>query len=129
MKKIAYSLTGAAGLLPYLALAQGAGVDTSAFEDLVAAIGRIIDMLIPIVFALGLLAFFWGLVQYIFAAGDPAKAKSGKSIMIYGVIALFVMSAIWGLTRFLGDIFGISDETSVDVPYIDATGGGLEGEF
>ena len=31
------------------------------------------------------------------------KAKEGKSIMIYGVIAIFVMSSIWGLVKFIGD--------------------------
>lgn len=57
-------------------------------------------ILIPLVFTLALLFFFWGVTKYIWSAGGKEK-EEGKSIMVWGVIALFVMSSIWGLVKLL----------------------------
>ena len=117
IKKVGYVATGASMLLPLSLLAQGTNSQNiSGLGSLVNQFGKILDMLIPIAFGLGLLVFFWGLIQYILSAGDPIKAKAGKSIMIGGVIALFVMSSVWGLTQFIGDIFGVGDQTTAKVP-------------
>ena len=102
------SILGSA-LLPALLFAQGAFTQ---LETVVATIGRIVNLLIPIFFALALLAFFYGIFQYIRSAGDPAEASAGKSIMIYGVIAIAVMASVFGITRLLQTTFGIND-TSV----------------
>ena len=107
-------------LLPTLALAQESGQFDNV-EGLIESGSRIVGMLIPIVFALGLLFFFWGLAKFILSAGNPEAASSGKHLMIWGVLALFVMASIWGIVNFLGESFGISfDETftppTVDIP-------------
>jgi len=112
MKRFSIIAVIALALVPVVALAQLTEV-----EGIVGSIGRIVNLLLPIVFAIGLLVFFWGLAKYILAAGDPAKASEGKSIMIWGVIALFVMAAIWGLVRFIGESLGISTtDTDVTAP-------------
>ena len=55
-------------LMPAVTFAQS--VDLSYFEDAISALGNLIELLIPIVIALGLLVFIWGMVQFILAAGD-----------------------------------------------------------
>ena len=91
-------------LLPMMAAAETLTIwDTNIIQPL----GTIVDALVPILMTVALLFFIWGLIMYIRSAGDPEKASEGKSIMIYGVIALFVMSAIWGLTSFIGGVFGL----------------------
>lgn len=70
------------------------------------------------VFALGLLAFFWGLVRYIFKiGGDTKAAEEGRKLMIWGTLAIFVMVSIWGLVRLLqGELLpGIGYE-NVEIP-------------
>src|SRR3989344_2817011 len=62
----------------------------------------ILSLLIPAAFALAVLAFFWGVAVYIFRAGDPKSAEQGRSIMIGGLIGLFVISAVWGIVFFIG---------------------------
>ncbi len=57
---------------------------------------------------LALIFFFWGLAKYILSAGDEEKKTEGRNIMIYGVIALFVMVSVWGLTTLLGNTFGVT---------------------
>lgn len=87
--------------LPVLAFGQQLGN----VESLAQSIGRIVNVLIPIVFALAMLFFFWGLAMYIF--GGEHKADQAKKTMIWGVVAIFVMAAVWGLVAFLGDALGI----------------------
>lgn len=75
---------------------------------LIAAARELVNSLIVIVAGIGLLVFFWGLVKYIASAGNEEAAKKGKSIMVYGVIALFVMFSIWGIITFIGGEVGIT---------------------
>jgi hypothetical protein len=104
-------IAGASFLLPVLAGAQLTNVQT----NIITPIGNIINMLIPIVFALAMLYFFWGLAQYILNSGDSAKQEEGRNKMIWGIVALFVMSAVWGLVTFLGDAIGINQEAAPSV--------------
>ena len=113
MKKL---LTGLTFFSHALVFAQG-DADLGNLESFAEQIGDLIDILIPIVFALALLLFLWGLAKYIFAAGNEEAKEGGKRIMIWGIIALFVMASVWGIVTFLQDLFGV-DETSIDIPEI-----------
>lgn len=108
-----YALIAAAYLLPVVVFAQGAGV-----EGLLNKLARWINIATPIVFALALLAFFWGLAVYIFNAGDEEKRKQGKDIMIWGVIALFVMVSVFGIVRILRETFGINANETAHIPTV-----------
>jgi hypothetical protein len=112
MKKISYiPLFLALALLPALAHAQEF---TSLLVSLVAWIG----ILTNIVGALALLVFFWGLVKYIWAAGDEASKASGKKIMIGGVVALFVFFSVFGLVRFIRYSLDINENSSMHTPRV-----------
>jgi hypothetical protein len=109
-------LIGASYLLPVVTFAQGL---QNVESNIVRPIGRIINLLIPIVFALALLYFFYGLAQYILHAGEEAAQDEGKRKMIWGIVALFVMSAVWGLVRFLGTALSITPGESLpNVPSV-----------
>ncbi|MES3005289.1 MAG: hypothetical protein V4690_04295 [Patescibacteria group bacterium] len=112
MKKFIYTVLSFA---PAIGLAQEA--DLGGIERLVDSIGGIINSLLPILFALALVYFFWGLIKYIRAAGDAKAAAEGKSIMIYGVIALTVMVSIYGLIAWLQSTLGI-EGNSVTIPTV-----------
>jgi len=104
MKKLIIALSAIA--LPVFAYAQLGNV-----ENIATSIGNIINLLIPIVFALALLYFFWGLATYILSSGDPEKKEEGRNKMIWGIVALFVMASIWGLVNFLQDALDIDEGT------------------
>ncbi len=104
MKKF---IIGALAVSPVLAFAQNTP-DLSNLAILLRSIGRLIDIALPIVVALGLLAFFFGLAKFIFNAGDEEARKQARGIMIWGIVALFVMVAVWGLVKFIGDAVGIT---------------------
>lgn len=94
---------------PFLALAQSANFGTTA-TNLTTVIGTIVNTAVPIAFAAALLFFFWGLAVFILSAGDEEKKKQGKSIMIWGVVALFVMAAIGGIIGVLRSTLGVGTE-------------------
>ena len=62
---------------------------------------------IPLIFALALAMFIWGVVQYVIKSDEEAKKEKGRQFMIWGIIALTVMVSVWGLVAILGNTFGI----------------------
>lgn len=102
------ALTLGAMLLPLVSFAALGNI-----SGLVTDIGDIIDTIIPIMFAIALIGFFYGLIKYIFGAEHDKEAA--KKTMIWGVVALFVMSAVWGLVNFLGDAVGVENDSAPDV--------------
>jgi hypothetical protein len=91
--------------LPALAAAQSL-LDTLGFFNtlLNGAIGLLITVAI--------IAFFYGLVKYLFTEGSEGKA-SGLRVMLMGVITIFVMVSIWGLVRLLQSTFQVTSTTPV----------------
>jgi len=96
-----------------------AGPDLAYLESAIDSIGSLVAQLIPIVIAIGLLFFIWGLVQFIAASGDEAAKEEGKRKMVWGILALFVIVAVWGLVGILADLTGIEVGGTVDTPSVD----------
>ncbi len=90
--------------IPMTAFAQALTKPTA----LVVAIKGIIDLLIPLLLSLAVVAFFWGLVKYIANASDEAAKESGKTLMIWGMVAIFVMVALWGILGYISTTLEIS---------------------
>jgi hypothetical protein len=77
------------------------------FRTLVGDFIGMINVLVPIIIGLALVFFLWGLLIFITQSGDEETARKGKTRMLWGVIGLFVMVAVWGLVRFVGSTLGI----------------------
>ena len=67
----------------------------------------IINPIIILAFAVALLVFFWGLVQFIMSETADAKRKDGSKKIIYGLLGMFVMISAYGIIRLILDTFGI----------------------
>jgi hypothetical protein len=94
-------------------------------KALILRAADIIDILINISIGAALLVFFWGLVKYIFRSDNPKEKDTGKNIMIWGVISLFVMVSVWGIIKFVQKDLGLSSNTTL--PGTPRTGGGNTG--
>jgi undecaprenyl pyrophosphate phosphatase UppP len=103
----------ATSVLPVVSFA--AAGELTVFKNLANSIANIVGILIPLAFMLAVLAFFWGIVVFIFAEQDKAKEKA-KGRMLWSIIAMFVMASVWGLVGFLGDIFGVGQGGQAAVP-------------
>lgn len=86
-----------AGLTPSLALAA-----PKDFKELIGIFIYYVQLVIPVVMGLAVLFFFWGIVKFIFAAGDETKRKEGKNIMTWGLLALFFMVSVLAIVSILG---------------------------
>lgn len=86
--------------------------------QLVNSFRGIINVLIPLVGAIALLYFFWGLAKFILAAGDEEERAKGKQIMIWGIVALFVIVSVWGLVGWLGTALGVGTAGPSTIPNI-----------
>ena len=118
MKRIALiSTLGVASFFPSFAFAA------DDLQELFCTIGALVFLVTPMVVALALLGFFWGLAMYMFSlsGGEGAQAHSmygapaspqgkqaGRTVMLYGIITLFVMVSIWGIVNVLQSTFGLS---------------------
>ena len=72
------------------------------FRGLVEQFIGIIDVLVPVIFALTLVFIIWKMVTtWIMHGGDTTKIEEGKNTIVVGVIALVVMSSVWGIVAVL----------------------------
>lgn len=79
---------------------------TTGLGNLLRDIHGLIGLAIPVLIALGVLAFMWGIVMYLFGKNKD----EGRTYMLWGIIALFVMTSVWGLVGILrGTLFGTSN--------------------
>ena len=92
-------------ILPVLIFAE----DTGNLSGTLTTISSLLDSVKTIIFALAFLAFFYGLAKFIFSASGEDK-ENGKSIMIWGIIALFIMFSIWGIIKILQGSFVTSND-------------------
>lgn len=65
----------------------------------------LINLLIPIVIGIAIVGFMYGILKYILALGNEHDKTEAREIMLWGVIALFVMFSVWGLVRVLANTF------------------------
>lgn len=73
--------------------------------DLMGLFIKLLDQAVVVIGALALLFFFWGMAQLILNADNEDKKKASKSIMVWGIIILFVMFSIAGILRVLDNTF------------------------
>lgn len=62
---------------------------------------QILSPLIGILMTAALVAFFYGVVKYLAKLSSDKDRAAGKDLMIWGVVALFVMVSVWGLVNFI----------------------------
>jgi len=105
---------GASALLPVAAFASGP--DLGYVDSAVSEVGELVVQLVPVVIAIGLLLFIWGLVQFIMASGDDEARAVGKRKIIWGIVALFVIVSVWGLVGLLNDLTGVEQGTEFEAP-------------
>lgn len=111
-------------------LALAAEPDT--VDDVLSKIkSEIIVPVISLLFALALVYFLWGVVQFVMNLNSPGDRETGQKHMFWGVIGLAIMLSAFGIVNFVfntvtdnGKTKGIGDTTIEKPDIIDSTKGG-----
>ncbi|MFA6353908.1 MAG: pilin [Candidatus Paceibacterota bacterium] len=129
MKKKLIALSGfVLGFAPVVALAAvtSGGVScgttggvVSDIPSLLCKFSQLLNSVIPVLIALGVVYFVWGVVSYVISDDEEAK-KKGRDRIIYGIIGLAVIIAMWGLVGILTNTFGLtnSNNTNINLPSV-----------
>lgn len=99
-------------LTPMVVLAQ---LEFEEFNTTASNItGFINNTLIPLVFAVALLVFIWGMFRFFVMGGhnDDAK-KQGKSLMIWATVGFVLMVSIFGIVNLIAGGLGFSDDQEI----------------
>ncbi len=104
-------------LTPVVAFAQtnSALCATGQLGSWVCKVSQLIAGVLPVLIALAVVYFVWGVISFVIAADEDAKTK-GRDKIIYGVIGLAVIVAVWGLVGILQSTFGVSQGVNVTLP-------------
>jgi len=65
----------------------------------------ILNPIIGFMFAVAVVMFIYGIVEYIWSADNEDKVAVGKTHMIYGIIGIFVMIGVYGILNLLSDFW------------------------
>ncbi len=107
MKKLSVGIVGAIGVLPMLAFAG--------LNEFIAQLNIWIGYIIPLLISFAVVLFLWGLVKFVANASDEGKRQEGKDLMIWGLIALFVMIAFWGIVGWIQTTLDLNNTAGVIV--------------
>ena len=113
LTRIAISFMMASPLLAYAAN----------ISDILGQIENVLSRVIPILMVLATVVFLWGVIRYITAAGDEDKLKEGRQFIIFGLVGLFVMVAVWGVVRALVSQFQLQNTNIPGGPRPESGGG------
>ena len=108
-------LTSTAATIMFVAVPSIVAAQQTAAQGLLGTLAlanRILNGLVGLLILVAILAFFWGLIKYLFSGGGEDKSE-GLNLMFSGVIAIFVMVSIWGIIRLLQNTFGVTQNTSI----------------
>ena len=100
---------------PVVTFAQS-GSNFEPLLEVVWTIQRVVNLLIPIAVSLALLYFIWGLAKFILKSGSPDARDEGRNKMIWGILALFVITSVWGIVGLLAKIFGVDGPNQQPAP-------------
>ncbi len=110
---------------PVVVLAQTVGTSTvsqcnptiQTLGDMLCKVSQLLSSVIPVLIALAVVYFVWGVVTYVIASDEEAK-KTGRNRIIYGIIGLAVIIALWGLVGILVRTFGLTNNSNITLPTV-----------
>lgn len=78
-------------------------------DSLIQAINtEIINPAISVLFVLAFLFFFWGLFEFLWGRDNTEARKKGQQHMIWGVIGIFIMVAVFGIINLIMATLGVN---------------------
>lgn len=96
-------LTLCALLLPGTAFAAITGGVLGFLDGII----MLVTAIVPILIGCAIIVFFWGIVKFIAHTDDEKAVAEGKQIMIWGMIGIFVIVALWSIVGYVQQSLGL----------------------
>lgn len=115
MKKSLLSIFTA--VVPVLSFAQNTPI-TRTVDGFLDYILYLAGRALPLLILAALVLLLYGIVTTFFLNSSEDKRKEGKSFILNGIIALFVMVSVWGLVNILRSTFQLDNDNIPLAPAI-----------
>lgn len=79
------------------------------------AVQVIVNPIIQVVFAVAIIIFVYGVFEFVRGADNPEVRKQGQQHMLWGIIGLTIMVAVFTIIRILLNTLGLTGD---EVPAI-----------
>lgn len=113
MKKV---LTGVS-LYAFPSIALAASINPAYLEEIIGTIKTILGWAVPLLISLAFVWFLYNVFVYVIKT-DPDGKEGARKQMIYGIIGLAIMVAVWGLVKIVTNFFGVNDTTVPTLPSV-----------
>lgn len=100
--------------LPMLAVAATTGTTgtfgSGGLETYMGSVSSFLSgKVVPFIIVIALVVFIWGMFTYFILGGsDEEKQKSGKQLMIWGIVGFVLIISVQGIVTFLAQALGFS---------------------
>lgn len=88
-----------------------------------ARIQQLLNVIMPVLIAIAVIWFIWGVIQYVIS-GDEEKKKKARGHIIQGLIGLFIILSFWGIVGLINNTLSVGP-TSLnpnDIPCVPGPG-------
>jgi len=87
--------------------------------DILDRVSTTFGFIIPILLLLSTAFFLYGITRYITAGGDESQTQEARTYIVYSIIFMAVMVAVWGLVLVLINfVFGVNPIPNIPGPDI-----------
>lgn len=94
-------------LSPTVVFAQ---VPASTIGNTIAQVSALVQYAVSLLLSVTAPLFLWGIVKFIANIGDEGARKAGKHLMVWDIVALFVMVSSWGIIGYVQQSLGLSGQ-------------------
>lgn len=108
--KIATGLLALAPMVTFGVTFQGENY----FKGIAETFTSIIATILPAFIGLAIIGFAYGLFKYLWSGAEDKE--KGKTIMIWGALAVVILLSIYGLAGLFQSLTGATDDGSINAP-------------
>ena len=70
------------------------------------------NFVLPLLMAVALVVFIWNVLRYfIWSADDPAGRETARTYIIYALLGLVLIVAVWGFVNLILGFFGLGNNS------------------
>lgn len=93
--------------------------DINTVKDIIDyAICLIVKSIVPLLYAIAIMVFIWGVIQYFLNPNNAKEKESARKYILLGLTGLFVLVSVSGLVQILRETFGV---TGSPIPLLPET--------